>query len=252
MVAKQLNEAFDSNILKKFIAYAKEYTKKNNGYYEIRWCWASQTFDMFKIKPDGTVLKGTYRPSLSNLSDDNILGKKFYENSELPNVLKGRKATYNSIKSMTLGKEISFLFLIDYEEVRKNKDADVFAVMFINPEGTKQIYDASMKGIKRSNIKAEDEEKKKAFQTIRKLYDDYKKQNGDKAALELTDAVKKLVNNQDCIKTLNKMFNIQIDKETAAKYLYLFLLGYKEEWLRRPFERDERFMRLYDKFNEEE
>ena len=61
-----------------------------------------QVADMFKIKPDGTVLKGTYRPSLSNLSDDNILGKKFYENSELPNVLKGRKATYNSIKSMTL------------------------------------------------------------------------------------------------------------------------------------------------------
>ena len=35
MVTKQLNEAFDSNILKKFIAYAKEYTKKNKGYYEI-------------------------------------------------------------------------------------------------------------------------------------------------------------------------------------------------------------------------
>ena len=48
------------------------------------------------------------------------------------------------------------------------------------------------------------------------------------------------------------MFDTRFDKETATKYLYLFLLGYKESWLRRPFEKDERFMRLYKKFNKEE
>ena len=262
MTNNKLNESFDSNILKKFIAFSQDYAKKNNKYYEIRWVWAAQSFDMFNIKYDGTVLKGTYRPALSDLSDDNIVSGKFYEGSDLFRVLKGRKAMYNSMKQMTVGKQFSFLILIDWEEVKRDKDAEVIAAMIIEPKGTKEIYDASQRGIKRKEDKvikinndpnvAKTAYWKDTYKKIRSAYDKYKKENGDKAALELADAVKTLVNNQDCINTLNKMFDTRFDKETATKYLYLFLLGYKEPWLRRPFEKDERFMRLYKKFNKEE
>ena len=87
----RLNEAFESGTLKQFIAYAQEYARKHNRDYEIRWMWAAQSFDMFNVKYDGTLIRGTYRPALSELSDDNIVNGKFYKDKELLPVLKNHK-----------------------------------------------------------------------------------------------------------------------------------------------------------------
>ncbi len=264
MTNNKLNESFDSNILKKFIAFAQDYAKKNNKYYEIHFLWQNQSFDMFNIKYDGTVLKGTYRPALSDLSDDNIVSGKFYEGSDLFRVLKGRKAMYNTMKQMTVGKQFSFLILIDWEEVKRDRDAEVIAAIIIEPNGTKQIYDAIHKGLERRDAKKVEakfidgnskEDKaaiwKDVYKSIRSAYDKFKKENGDKAALELSDAVKTLVNNQDCINTMNKLFDMKLDKETATKYLYAFLLEIKTGWRENPLEKDKRFIRLYNKFHPE-
>lgn len=264
MTKKHINESYDSNILKKFIAYAKDYAKKNNKYYEIHFVWQNQSFDMINVKYDGTLLKGTYRPALSDLSDDNIVSGNFYKTEDLFRVLKGQKAQWNTMKSMTVGKKFSFIVLVDWEEVKRNKNTEVIAAMIIEPNGTKQIYDAIHKGLERRDAKKVEaqfidgnskEDKaaiwKDVYKSIRKAYDKFKADNGDKAALELSDSVKKLVNNQDCINTMNKLFDMRLDKETATKYLYAFLLDIKTGWRYNPLEKDERFVRLYRKFHSE-
>jgi len=103
MVKKRLNEAYDSGALKKFIAFAQSLAKKNNKYYEIHFIKNGKNYDVINVRYDGTLYNGTYKNCLSDLTDDNIYGKKFYEHDDLTKVLKGKSPSWKNLKQSTTG-----------------------------------------------------------------------------------------------------------------------------------------------------
>ena len=207
IVKKKLNEAYESSILKKFIAYAQTYAKKSNKYYEIHFISNGKNYDIMNLRYDGVFYNGIYKNNLSDLTDDNIYGKKFYEHDELTKVLKGNKPSWKNLKKATAGRKISCLVLVDWEEVKKSDDAEAIAGLFIEEKGTAEILAAVQKSAERhKNKKVEidtsnDPRKltsakwKDAFSKIKKNYLKFKNERGDKAALELSDTINKMSNN---------------------------------------------------------
>ena len=131
IVKKRLNEAYESSALKKFIAFAQSLAKKNNKYYEIHFIKNGKNYDVINVRYDGTLYKGTYKNCLSDLTDDNIYGKKFYEHDDLTKVLKEKTPSWKNLKQSTTGQKISCVVLVDWEEVKKSDNAEVLAGLFI-------------------------------------------------------------------------------------------------------------------------
>ena len=261
IVKKKLNEAYESSALKKFIAFAKSLAKKNNKYYEIHFIKNGKNYDVINVRYDGTLYNGTYKNCLSDLTDDNIYGKKFYEHDDLTKVLKGKTPSWKNLKQSTTGQKISCVVLVDWEEVKKSDNAEVLAGLFINENGTRQILAAIQKNIDRSKEKtvqldtSNDPRKwtaakwKDIFANIKNDYTKFKKQRGDKAALELSETVNKLSGNDNVLAAMSKLFGYKIEKDTAVRFLYVFLLDGKHYGWLNPMFKDDRFVKLFKKYN---
>ena len=153
IVKKKLNESYESSILKKFIAYAQAYAKKSNKYYEIHFISNGKNYDIMNLRYDGVFYNGIYKNNLSDLTADNIYGKKFYEHDELNKVLKGNKPSWKNLKKATASRKISCLVLVDWEEVKKSDDAEAIAGLFIEEKGTAEILAAVQKSAERHKNK---------------------------------------------------------------------------------------------------
>jgi hypothetical protein len=261
MVKKRLNEAYESSALKKFIAFAQSLAKKNNKYYEIHFIKNGKNYDVINVRYDGTLYNGIYKNCLSDLTDDNIYGKKFYEHDDLTKVLKGKTPSWKNLKQSTTGRKISCVVLVDWEEVKKSDNAEALAGLFIEENGTRQILASIQKNIDRGKEKivkidtSNDPRKwtaakwKDVFANIKNDYTKFKKERGDKAALELSETVNKLSGNDNVLAAMSKLFGYRIEKDTAVRFLYVFLLDGKHyEWLN-PMFKDDRFVKLFKKYN---
>lgn len=260
IVKSHLNEAYNSNILKKFIEFSKEEAKKHKDYLEIHYIVEGRNFEILNVKYDGTVFNGIYKNHLSDLSDDNIYGNQFYVGTEIKKVLKGETPSFERIRNITSKtNHLSCLVLVDWNDIKNDYSKEVIAALFINPAGTKEFYDSMKKSLDRKQekvIKISDDPKKwttaewkDVYSKIKNNYNKFKNEYGDKAALELSETVNKLVANQNVITALNKILQTSLDKKTATKYLYCFLLDIKSLWFNRTLKKDERFLKIYQKFH---
>ena len=163
------------------------------------------------------------------------------------------------MKSMTVGKDFSFLILIDWNEVKKDQNTDVVAAMIIDPKGTKAIYDATQKRIKRKEEKQESEQKltdnqskiayqREMFRIIKKDYEVFKKKYGDKAAVELG----KVVNNMFKDDRVKAILRQQLQDDTdMKKYLFGFMLKREDHFGFMDFmEKNKNLCLIRDKFYE--
>ena len=259
VIKKRLNEAYDSGTLKKFIAFAQSLAKKNSKYYEIHFIRNGKNYDVINVRYDGTLYNGTYKNCLSDLTDDNIYGKNFYEHDDLIKVLKGKSPSWKNLKQSTIGRKISYIVLVDWEEIKKSDNAEVLACLFIEENGTRQILASIQKNINRSKEKtvqiSDDPRKwdaakwKDVYAMIKDDYTKFKKERGDKAALELSATVNKLSGNDNVLAAMSKLFGYKIEKDTAVRYLYVFLLDGKHYGWLNPMFKDDRFIKLFKKYN---
>lgn len=263
IIKRRLNESYESSVLKKFIDYARSYAKKNNKYYEIHFVMNGRSYDMINIKYDGELLKGTYRNALSGLTDDNIVSGNFYKHEDLFRVLKGQKAQWDTMVKMTQNRSYSFLLLVDYEEVKRNKSTEVAAAIIIEKNGTKQIFDAAKKSEERKDKKIIQIEKdpkkwtvaewKDVYACIKKDYDEFKKTHGDKAALFLSKTVNSMMKDDRVKNVLRQQLR---DGKDMTRFLYGFMLKRDDPYNFMDFMekskglcniRDEFYKRLEDK-----
>ena len=260
IVKSHLNEAYSSNILKKFIEFSKEEAKKHKDYLEIHYIAEGRNFEMLNVKYDGTVFNGIYKNHLSDLSDDNIYGNRFYVGTEIKKVLKGETPSFERIRNITSKtNHLSCLVLVDWNDIKNDYSKEVIAALFINPAGTKEFYDSMKKSLDRKQekvIKISDDPKKwttaewkDVYSRIKNEDNKFKEEHGDKAALELSETVNKLVANQNVITAMNRILQTSLDKKTATKYLYCFLLDVESLWFNKMLKRDERFLKIYNKFH---
>lgn len=84
---------------------------------------------------------------------------------------------------------------------------------------------------------------------IKDDYTKFKKERGDKAALELSATVNKLSGNDNVLAAMSKLFGYKIEKDTAVRYLYVFLLDGKHYGWLNPMFKDDRFIKLFKKYN---
>jgi hypothetical protein len=146
-------------------------------------------------------------------------------------------------------------------KIRKNDDTEALAGLFINENGTKQILAAIQKTNDRSKEKTVQPdtsndprrwnaaEWKYIFAKIKDDYTKFKKEHGDKAALELSETVNKLSGDDNVLAAMSKLFGYKIEKNIAARFLYVFLLDVKHYGWLNPMYKDDRFVRLFKKFN---
>lgn len=261
IVKKKLNEAYESSALKKFIAFAQSLAKKNKNYYEIHFINNGKDYNIINVNYAGMLYKGINKNCLSDLTDDNIYENKFYEHDELIKVLKGKSPSWKNLKQSTVGRNISCVVLVDWGKIRKNDDTEALAGLFIEENGTKQILAAIQKNIDRSKEKQVQldtsndprrwnaAEWKYIFAKIKDDYTKFKKERGDKAALELSETVNKLSGDDNVLAAMSKLFGYKIEKNIAARFLYVFLLDVKHYGWLNPMFKDDRFVRLFKKFN---
>lgn len=258
-VKKIINESYESGALKKFIAFAQSLAKKDNKDYEIHFICNGKDYDVINVRYDGTLYDGIHRNCLSGLTDDNIYGNRFYVRDDLSKVLKGKEPTWKSLKQSTAGRKVSCLALVDWNEVRKNDAADALAAVFVEEKGTAQIFAAVHKSSdrrKQKEIKMETDPKKwtaaewkDVFSNIKDDYAKFKKEKGDKAALELSETVNRMSANETVLVAMSRLFGYKIEKMQAVRFLYVFLLdGRHYGWLD-PMFKDKRFVELYKKYN---
>lgn len=259
IVKQKLNEAYESGILKKFIEFSKDEAKKRKKYLELILLVEGKAFNVINVKYDGMTFDGIYKNPFSDLSDDNIYGKKYFVGNELDKALKRNSHSFDVIRKMTLDNHLSCVVLIDWEKVKNDRSEDVIAGLFINPQGTKEIYDAIKKTSERGKnkiIQIENDPKKwtsaewkDVYARIKDEYGKFKKENGDKAALELSETINDLVANKDFMGYLNRVLQTSVDKKIATKYLYCFLLDLPSLWINNTLKKDDKFMKLFKKFH---
>lgn len=129
--------------------------------------------------------------------------------------------------------------------------------MIIDPRGTRQIYDASQRGIKRkedkqvSGRKLTDAQSRIAYQRemfriIKKDYDAFKEKYGEKAALELGRAVGKMFKDDRVKQVLRQQLQ---DDTDMKKYLFGFMLKRKDSFGFMDFmEKNKALRQIRDKF----
>ena len=122
-------------------------------YLELILLVDSKAFNVINVKYDGTTFNWIYKNPFSDLSDDNIYGKKYFVGNELDKALKMNSHGFNVIRKMTLDNHLSCVVLVDWEKVKNDRAEDVIARLFINLLGTKEIYDAIKKTIERGKNK---------------------------------------------------------------------------------------------------
>ena len=259
IVKQKLNEAYESGILKKFIEFSKDEAKKQKKYLELILLVDGKAFNVINVKYDGTTFNGIYKNPFSDLSDDNIYGKKYFVGNELDKALKRNSHGFDVIRKMTLDNHLSCVVLVDWAKVKNDRSEDVIAGLFINPKGTEEIYDAIKKTTERGKNKIIQIEKdpkkwtsaewKDVYARIKDEYGKFKKENGDKTALELSETINDLVADKNFMGYLNKVLQTSVDKKTATKYLYCFLLNVPSLWINNTLRKDDKFMNLFKKFH---
>ena len=254
-----INEAFKSNNIKGFFLWAQTCAKNDDKKrdWDIIFVCGGKRYIVKSVDKDGDFRKGHYKLPLSDLEDKSIYGDKFFTDGDIKKVLKtSDDVTMQMLVDRTVKSNASCLVLLP-----SNCLNEIKSVLFINGDGTESIKKMIQKADERKEANQETKvtdaqakiaEWRKLFDNIKKKYAEYKKKCGDKKAMEMTEAVNKLSENEQLVALFKKNVG-DIDKRDIQSYLYAYLLDFEDSfgflnWMKK----DERFERLHDKFHCEE
>lgn len=260
---KKLNEAFESSLVREFLMKSQHVAKERKTDMQIGFIWRGKLNRIYILDYYGKLYKGEVAVPLGSVKNDSIYQKKIFEEKDLANVLKTNNPTTEVLVSATGKKNIAALVLIEdktYSAPYYNKKEVPTYALLIDAKGCQEIVDM----IKKHNERQEDKkykpvqwtekdirivEFKEMFKRIRQNYKEYKKEYGDKMALELTETVQKLSDVPNFQVAMRREYG-SISRGNIQFYLYVFLLDFEDRFgFVRWMKNNKQLVALYNKFH---
>ena len=259
----KLNEAFESSLVRDFLMKSQQVAKERKTDMQIAFLWRGKLMRMYILGENGKLYKGGYSVPLGSVKNDSIYQKQILGWHELGKILKTDKPNTELLVSITAKKRVAALVLIEDNThsapYYDKKELPVYTLL-IEEKGCQEIISMVQKSKERQeqkkfkpmpwtekNIKLA--EHKQIFERIRNYYKEYKKEFGDKLALEMTETVQKLSNVENFQVAMRREYG-SISKGNIQAYLYAFLLDQQDTFgFVRWMKNNKQLVALYNHFH---
>jgi len=260
----KLNEAFESSLVRDFLMNSQIVAKKNKEDYQIAFIFDGGFYGMYNFHSNGQLYKASNAVPLGTVKNNDIYQHKILGADELKKVIKKTdepniEYLIEHTKNIT---GLGALVFVKFPLKRPYYDPKEIPTLTLLIEKSGIIKILQM--LKKSEDRKEDKkfkpvewtekdikiaEHKQMFERIRNYYKEYKKEFGDKLALEMTETVQKLSNVENFQVAMRREYG-SISKGNIQAYLYAFLLDQQDTFgFVRWMKNNKQLVALYNHFH---
>lgn len=260
-----LNESFQSHLISQFLKKSMQIAAERKKDMQIAFIANGKLFRIYMLDDKGKYSKAaSYSVPLETITDDDLQDKHILRLMELGKLFRTDKPNTELIVKNTKERKLAALVLIEdntHKAPFYNTKEIPAMTLLINPSGCDKIA----KMLKKYNDRQEQKkfipgkftdkelrgiDYKMMYSQIRKEYKEYKKEFGDKLALQMTETINNLSKNENFQAVMKKEYGSGTTKQNMQAYLYAFLLDQKDtfgfvSWMKK----NKKFIELYNRFH---